>query len=131
MAKVGKNFTGFVGIDANGDENFNYNRYIQTISGSHSDVDTIRTQDIQRVLDFDDINGNMGADTASGGAGGDWVVGGKDNDLLYGDAGNDFLRGARGCDASSRCAIAGGSGHNGRAAFPWHDRAPDRHSAAR
>ena len=49
---------GFVGIDANGDENFNYNRYIQTISGDHSDVGTIRTEDIQRVLDFDDINGN-------------------------------------------------------------------------
>ena len=49
---------GFVGLDTNGDENFNYSRYIQTLNGSHSDVDTIRTQDVQRRLDFTDNNNN-------------------------------------------------------------------------
>ncbi len=49
---------GFVGIDTNGDEQFNYSRYVQTISGTHTDVSTIRASDIQRQLDFVDANHN-------------------------------------------------------------------------
>ena len=49
---------GFVGIDINGNEQFNYNRYIQTLNGSHSDIATIRTSDIERQLDFNDVNDN-------------------------------------------------------------------------
>lgn len=49
---------GFVGIDTNGDEAFNYSRYIQTVNGTHTDVSTLRTNDIQRRLDFVDTNGN-------------------------------------------------------------------------
>jgi len=49
---------GFVGIDSNSDEQFNYNRYVQTLFGSHSDVETIRSTDVTRQLDFNDNNFN-------------------------------------------------------------------------
>lgn len=59
---------GFIAVDTNGDNEFGgvdltvdneFNlRYTQTILGSHSDVDTIRTEDIERQLLFDDENGN-------------------------------------------------------------------------
>jgi hypothetical protein len=53
---------GFVGIDQNGDNQFNFNRYVQTVSdgpnGPHTDVSDIRDQDVQRQLDFNDNNNN-------------------------------------------------------------------------
>jgi subtilisin family serine protease len=51
---------GFVGIDTNNDEQFNYNRYIQTVLDPDNDPLTIRDGDVIRVLDttFQDNNGN-------------------------------------------------------------------------
>jgi subtilisin family serine protease len=49
---------GKIGIDANGDNTFNYDRYLQTLFGQHADPSTIRTFDVQRQLDFDDNNFN-------------------------------------------------------------------------
>ena len=43
---------GFVGIDTNGDEEFNYQRSIQTIGDSDGDPLTIRTSDVVRALDL-------------------------------------------------------------------------------
>ena len=49
---------GFVGIDTNGDEAFNYTRSVQTVSDFDGDPDTIRLGDVTRRLDFTDTNGN-------------------------------------------------------------------------
>ncbi|HEX2473132.1 MAG TPA: S8 family serine peptidase [Lacipirellulaceae bacterium] len=51
---------GFVGIDNNNDEQFNYTRYTQTVSDLDNDPLTIFTSDVVRVLDttFQDNNGN-------------------------------------------------------------------------
>jgi subtilisin family serine protease len=53
---------GFVGIDQNGDNKFNFNRYVQTVAdglnGPHTDVSDIRTDDVVRQLDFNDNNHN-------------------------------------------------------------------------
>ena len=49
---------GVVGIDTNGDNQFNFNRYVQTLNGQHADVSDIRTDDIQRTLDYTDNNHN-------------------------------------------------------------------------
>ncbi|HEX4413663.1 MAG TPA: S8 family serine peptidase, partial [Lacipirellulaceae bacterium] len=49
---------GFVGIDTNGDNEFNYSRYIQTVSDTDGDPTTTRTDDVNRQLDFTDNNGN-------------------------------------------------------------------------
>jgi len=49
---------GIVGIDTNGDEKFNYTRSVQTVVDSDGDPDTIRMGDVQRRLDFNDVNGN-------------------------------------------------------------------------
>ncbi len=49
---------GFVGIDTNGDEQFNYRRSVQTVSGSHADTSDIRDGDVTRQLDFNDNNLN-------------------------------------------------------------------------
>ena len=51
---------GFVGIDTNNDEQFNYNRYLQTVFDPDNDPLTIRNSDVVRVLDttFQDNNGN-------------------------------------------------------------------------
>jgi subtilisin family serine protease len=49
---------GFVGIDTNGDNDFNYNRYIQTVGDSDGDPTTTRLIDVTRQLDFTDNNNN-------------------------------------------------------------------------
>ena len=60
---------GFVGIDTNGDEEFSAdpsnpatnqfnNRYVQTLSGNHSDATDIRDGDVVRQLNFSDNNNN-------------------------------------------------------------------------
>ncbi len=51
---------GFVGLDTNNDEQFNYNRYTQTVFDPDNDPLTIRNSDVVRVLDttFQDNNGN-------------------------------------------------------------------------
>jgi subtilisin family serine protease len=49
---------GFVGIDSNGDGDFNYQRSIQTVGDSDNDPATIRAIDVQRQLDFVDVNNN-------------------------------------------------------------------------
>lgn len=49
---------GFVGVDTNGDEKFNYTRSVQTVIDSDGDPDTIRMGDVTRKLDFTDTNGN-------------------------------------------------------------------------
>ena len=50
---------GKIGIDSNGDNLFNYDRYLQTLFGQHADPGTIRTNDVFRQLDFDDNNNNF------------------------------------------------------------------------
>ncbi|HJQ81821.1 MAG TPA: S8 family serine peptidase, partial [Lacipirellulaceae bacterium] len=51
---------GFVGVDTNNDEQFNYNRYIQSVFDGDGDPLTIRNSDVVRVLDdtYQDNNGN-------------------------------------------------------------------------
>jgi len=53
---------GAVGIDQNGDNQYNFNRYVQTVAdgfnGPHTDVSDIRTSDVVRQLDFNDNNHN-------------------------------------------------------------------------
>jgi subtilisin family serine protease len=54
----GQRVQGVVGIDQNGDNQFNFNRYVQTLFGQHADATDIRDGDVQRQLDFDDNNLN-------------------------------------------------------------------------
>ncbi|MEX0611431.1 MAG: GEVED domain-containing protein, partial [Pirellulales bacterium] len=49
---------GFVGIDTNSDELFNYRRSLQTVIDTDGDPDTIRLLDVTRQLDFTDNNFN-------------------------------------------------------------------------
>ena len=49
---------GFVGIDSDNNEAFNFNRYIQTVDDPDLDPDTIRVSDVNRRLDFTDVNGD-------------------------------------------------------------------------
>ena len=49
---------GFVGIDTNGDNDFNYGRYVQTVFDTDGDPSTTRLLDVQRNLDFTDNNNN-------------------------------------------------------------------------
>lgn len=49
---------GFIGVDTNGDEAFNYSRSVQTVFDSDNDPDTIRMGDVIRRLDFNDTNNN-------------------------------------------------------------------------
>ena len=53
---------GVVGIDTNGDNQFNFNRYVQTVldgqNGPHADTTDIRTDQVVRTLDFNDNNHN-------------------------------------------------------------------------
>ncbi len=53
---------GFVGIDTNGDGQFNYNRYVQTLldfnGTGHADLSTVRDGEVSRTLDFTDNNHN-------------------------------------------------------------------------
>ena len=49
---------GFVGIDQNSDENFNFLRSIQTVGDSDGDPTSVNLVDVQRKLDFNDINNN-------------------------------------------------------------------------
>ena len=48
---------GFIGLDENGDNDFNYNRYLQEIN-PFADPLALRASDIDRLLDFTDVNGN-------------------------------------------------------------------------
>lgn len=54
----GQRVQGFIGIDSNGDNEFNFNRYVQTLNGQHADETDIRTDDVFRQLDFNDNNHN-------------------------------------------------------------------------
>jgi hypothetical protein len=54
----GQRVQGVVGIDTNGDNDFNFNRYVQTIFGQHTDATDIRDGDVFRQLDFTDNNQN-------------------------------------------------------------------------
>jgi hypothetical protein len=47
---------GFIGIDADGNNLFNYSRTVQTLEGQHNDVHDIRDGDVVRRLDFNDNN---------------------------------------------------------------------------
>ncbi len=49
---------GFVGIDTNGDNQFNYGRYLQTVSDPDQDPSTVRLLDVNRTQDFNDNNNN-------------------------------------------------------------------------
>ncbi len=49
---------GVIGIDTNADQQFNFNRYVQSVGDSDGDPDTIRLLDVTRQLDFDDNNHN-------------------------------------------------------------------------
>ena len=49
---------GFIGVDTNGDEKFNYTRSVQTVTDLDFDPNTIQLTDVTRKLDFNDINGN-------------------------------------------------------------------------
>ncbi len=48
---------GFVGIDENGDNDFNYDRYLQEVD-PFADPLALRASDIDRLLDFTDVNNN-------------------------------------------------------------------------
>jgi subtilase family protein/SdrD B-like protein/GEVED domain-containing protein/proprotein convertase P-domain-containing protein len=55
----GQRVQGSVGIDQNGDNLFNFNRYVQTVFGTHADQSTIRDSDVLRTPDFTDNNNNF------------------------------------------------------------------------